>query len=167
MPELRLPWIGPQADGCLVLVLATAASARGDGNLSTEGYAEAERLGSHLAGRCDGLYTAPEAAAVATSGALGTATVLQGFEVPPARSWGGPPAPGRGALPALEDLRRKHPPGSLVTVVLHPEMVAGLTEQLADLPRWRRKLPPPTGCRTVTWRADTGWRVLPGTWLPA
>lgn len=166
MPELRLPWLSPRENGALAVVLVASAPARA-GRLTTDGYAQAERLGSHLAGRTDGLYSGPEPACVATAASMGAPAVLQALALPSKRSGWGPPAAGRGARPALDQLALAHPPGGLVVVVLHPHMVAALAEQVAGLPRLLRTVPPPTGCRTLTWQANQGWALLPGTWLPA
>ena len=58
MTTLRLPWAPIQARGEIAVVLVATPETRASGGLTTDGYAQAERLGSHLRGRLDGLWCA-------------------------------------------------------------------------------------------------------------
>lgn len=172
MTTLRLPWAPIQARGEIAVVLVATPETRASGGLTTDGYALAERLGSHLRGRLDGLWCADN------PGARQVARCMETPEVGPSVAHGLrlTSAPGRRLTPAPADpeavalLRRlgaNSQPGELQVVVADGELISALLEDAVGLPRWRRAPTPPAGCRTLSWTQEGRWALTSGVWMPA
>lgn len=154
-----------RTDGGLAVVLAAAAPTNRLGRLTSDQYAWAERLGSHLRGRTDRLIAGPEPGAALTARPIGLAEVEPLLGAPGRLLRGAPSA--RGALPVLYDLPRAHAQGGLVVMVVHPWVQAGLVRAVGGPQRRRAPLDPPTACRILGWSASGGWRAHPAAWMPA
>lgn len=165
MPVLDRPWDPVRAEGGLAVVVAAAAPTNCMGRLSSDQYAWAERLGSHLRGRADRLIAGPEPGAALTARPVGEPEIEPLLGAPGRLRRGAMSA--RGALPVLYDLPRTHPTGGLVVLVVHPWVQAALVQAVAGERRRRAPFDPPTSCRTLGWTASGGWRVVPGAWMPA